>query len=126
MTHQHLVTVEVTGRPASYSSAHEKPWKDAVRTAITATGVQPLTARFAVRLEFRIAVARNANEVWDLDNLIKPTLDAMEGILGLRPWRGKPQAADDQIDRIEAVKRLPRDGESTGATIDVWTIASSA
>jgi hypothetical protein len=30
--------------------------------------------------------AEDANEVWDLDNLIKPTLDAMEGVFGLRPW----------------------------------------
>jgi hypothetical protein len=32
------------------------------------------------------------------------------------------QAADDRVDRIEAVKRRPRDGETVGATIDVWII----
>jgi hypothetical protein len=32
----------------------------------------------------------DANEVWDLDNLIKPTLDALEGVFGLRPWAGQP------------------------------------
>lgn len=122
MTERHLVTIEVSGRPSSYSSVHEKPWKDAVRAAVGATGIQPRDARFAVRLEFRTAVAKNANEVWDLDNLIKPTLDAMEGIFGLRPWKGSPQAADDRVDRIEAVKRLPREGEPAGATIDVWVI----
>jgi hypothetical protein len=84
--------------------------------------VQPQDARFAVRLEFRIAGSQNANEVWDLDNLIKPTLDAMEGIFGLRPWKGHPQPADDRVDRLEAIKRLPREGESIGATIDVWVI----
>jgi Holliday junction resolvase RusA-like endonuclease len=122
MTEQHLVTIEVVGRPSSYSSAHEKPWKDSVRAAIAATGVRPQDARFAVRLEFRIAVATSANEVWDLDNLIKPTLDAMEGIFGRRPWKGQPQAADDRVDRLEAVKRLPQKGELSGATIDVWVI----
>jgi hypothetical protein len=122
VTEQHLVTIEVAGRPSSYSSAHEKPWKDAVRAAVAATGIRPRDARFAVRLVFRIAVARNANEVWDLDNLIKPTLDAMEGVFGLRAWKGAPQPADDRVDRIEAVKRLPHEGELPGATIDVWVL----
>jgi hypothetical protein len=87
-----------------------------------ATGVQPQDARSAVRLEFRIAASQNVNEKWDLDNLIKPTLDAMEGIFGLRPWKGHPQSADDRVDRLEVVKHLPREGESIGATIDVWVI----
>jgi Holliday junction resolvase RusA-like endonuclease len=122
MAERHLVTVYVAGRPSSYSSAHEKPWKDSVRKAVAAAGVQPQDARFAVRLEFRIAGSQSANEVWDLDNLIKPTLDAMEGIFGLRPWKGHPQPADDRVDRLEALKRLPGEGESIGATIDVWVI----
>jgi hypothetical protein len=29
--------------------------------------VQPQDARFAVRLEFRIAASRNVNKMWDLD-----------------------------------------------------------
>jgi Holliday junction resolvase RusA-like endonuclease len=60
-----------------------------------------------VRIDFRLAAARNANESWDLDNLIKPTLDAMEGVFGPRLWRGTPQPADDQVDRLETSKRLP-------------------
>jgi hypothetical protein len=84
--------------------------------------VQPQDAHFAVRLEFRLATARNANEVWDLDNLIKPTLDAMEGVFGTRAWRRTPQPADDRVDRTEAAKRLPSAGELAGATIDVWVI----
>jgi len=34
---------------------------------------------------------------------------------------GQPPA-DDKVDRLEALKRLPREGESTRATIDVWVI----
>jgi Holliday junction resolvase RusA-like endonuclease len=117
---RHVVTIEVAGRPSGYSSAYEKPWKDAVRAAVAATGTRPQDARFAVCLEFRIAVVRNSNEALDLDNLIKPTLDAMEGVFGLRAWNGAPQAADDKVDRIEALKRLPREGEVVGATITVW------
>ncbi|MGJ6969981.1 hypothetical protein ACSDR0_49790 [Streptosporangium sp. G11] len=82
MTDRHVVTIQVTGRPATFATAHEKPCKDAVRSAIATSGVQPQEARFAVRLEFRLSMARNANEVWDLDNLIKPTLDAMGGVFG--------------------------------------------
>jgi Holliday junction resolvase RusA-like endonuclease len=58
-------------------------------------------------MDLRIAVPKNVSEVWDLDNLIKPTLDAMEGIFGLRTWKGPAQAADDRVDRLEAIKRLP-------------------
>jgi Holliday junction resolvase RusA-like endonuclease len=85
VTKRHLVTIQAAGRPASYSTIHEKLWKDSVRAAVAATGAQPQNARFAVRLEFRVAAPQSANEAWDLDNLIKPALDAMEGIFGLRP-----------------------------------------
>jgi hypothetical protein len=119
---QYLVRIEVTGRPATFATAHEHAWKEAVRSAVLATGVQPRNARFAVRIDFRLATARNPNESWDLDNLIKPTLDAMEGVFGPRLWRGTPQPADDQVDRLEASKRLPASDETPGATIDVWII----
>jgi hypothetical protein len=75
-----------------------------------------------VGMEFRLAPARSANEVWDLDNLIKPTLDAMEGVFGVRPWGGPRQAADDRVDRLEAAKRQLHPGDVAGATIDVWVI----
>lgn len=91
--------------------------------SVTATGVRPRDARFAVRMECRLASALNANEVWDLDHLIRPTLDAMEGVFGVRGWKRPPQAADDRVDRIEATKRLPRADEVPGATIDVWLIS---
>ena len=126
MSKRHVVTLEVKGRPASYSTAATGPWKEAVRAAVRrVTGVQSppdVDGRFDVRIEFRLAQSRTANEVWDLDNLIKPTLDAMEGIFGLRLWKGQPQAADDRVDRIEALKRPTGEGESPGARIDVWEI----
>jgi hypothetical protein len=95
---------------------------EAVRRAVIESGCRPVVARFAVRIEFRLGPSRTAGEVWDLDNLIKPTLDAMEGVFGLRQWRGRPQPADDRVDRIEATKRIPSETESPGATIDVWVI----
>lgn len=122
MPERHLVTIEVTGRPATFATAHEKPWKAAVRAAVADSAVPSQEARFAVRIVFRLAASRTPNEVWDIDNLVKPTLDAMEGIFGLRAWNGRPQAADDRVDRLEAIKRRPRAGEAPGATIDVWII----
>jgi hypothetical protein len=46
----------------------------------------------------------------------------MEGICGLRTWKEPAQAADDRVDRLEAVKRLPHQGEPTGATTNVRVI----
>lgn len=97
-------------------------WKDAVRRAVADSGCVAMSGRFAVELEFRLGEARRVSEVWDLDNLIKPTLDAMEGVFGLRPWGGAPQPADDQVDEIRATKREPLPGETPGARIDVWLI----
>jgi hypothetical protein len=79
----------------------------------------PWAERFSVRIDFRTPEARNANEVWDPDNLIKPTLDAMEGVFGGRAWRGPVQAADDRVDHLEASKRTVRCGEAPGARIEV-------
>jgi Holliday junction resolvase RusA-like endonuclease len=109
----------VSGRPASYSSAAEAAWKAAVREAVARTGLGPWTERFSIRIEFRTAQARNANEVWDLDNLIKPTLDAMDGVFGLRAWHGPAQAADDRVDHLEASKRTLRGDEVPGARIEI-------
>jgi hypothetical protein len=123
MAYETLVVVDVVGRPASYSSAAEAAWKTAVREAFLATGLGPWDERFSVLMEFRTPEARNADEVWDLDNLIKPTLDAMEGVFGLRPWRGPTQAADDRVDHLEARKRTISGAEVPGARIEVRRLA---
>ena len=122
MAERQLVSFTVRGRPATFATAHEAAWKAAVRAAVAASGVTPSDARFAVAMEFRTPAPRNANEVWDLDNLIKPTLDAMEGIFGSRPWKGVPQPADDRVDRLEASKRAAATDDEIGATIAVSVI----
>jgi hypothetical protein len=58
-------------------------------------------AAAVARIVFRLAPSRTPDEVWDLGYLIERTLDAMEGVFGLRAWNGEPQAADDRGDRIE-------------------------
>jgi Holliday junction resolvase RusA-like endonuclease len=122
MARRHYLTIDVAERPATFATAGERSWKEAVRRAVADTGCEAVSGRFAVRLEFRLGESRRVGEVWDLDNLIKPTLDAMEGVFGLRDWRGTPQPADDQVDEIWAAKRLPTASETPGARIEVWLI----
>src|SRR5437870_1070247 len=92
---RHLVRLEVSGRPAVFATAAEDDWKAAVRQAVAESGITPPSGRFQVRMIFRTRPPKNANEKWDIDNLVKPTLDAMEGVFGLRQWQGRPQPADD-------------------------------
>lgn len=121
---RHLVTLEVPGLPASYSTVATAPWKEAVRTAVTTSGIAPVpTARFAVGIDLRMPAPLTANHVWDLDNLVKPTLDALEGVFGLRRWAGRPQAADDRVDHLVASKRTVDIEESPGATITIHVLA---
>jgi NTP pyrophosphatase (non-canonical NTP hydrolase) len=117
-----FLVLEVAGRPASYSSAAQGPWQAAVRDAIAKNHATPRNTRFGVLIEFRTPVPANANEVWDIDNLVKPTLDAMEGVVGVRAWHGPTQAADDRVDYLEASKRTIQHGESPGAHIEVYDL----
>jgi Holliday junction resolvase RusA-like endonuclease len=120
-----VLDVNVLGRPASFATAHESAWRDAVSTACEAkarSSYDPTVSRFAVSIDFRTGTPKSANEWWDLDNLIKPTLDAMAIVFGAREWRGVPQAADDRVDHITASKRAIRSGEEPGAHIRVWTV----
>jgi predicted RNase H-like nuclease/Holliday junction resolvase RusA-like endonuclease len=120
-----FLILDVIGRPASYSSAATKPWQDAIRAEITKAEATPRKTRFGVRITFRTPVPASTNEVWDLDNLIKPALDAMEGVFGRRPWQGLRQAADDQVDFLEANKHTARQGEHPGAHIEIFDLGDS-
>lgn len=122
MTQRHLVSFTVHGRPATFATAHEAAWKQAVRVAVQASGVQPVDARFAVSIAFRTPAPRRSSEVWDLDNLVKPTLDAMEGVFGSRAWKGVAQPNDDRVDHLEASKQTAGDEATVGADVTVWTL----
>lgn len=116
-------TIDVSARPATFATAHEAPWKAAVREAVERAGIQPKDGcEFAVRIEFRTPVPRTINDRWDLDNLVKPTLDALEGVFGLRAWKGHPQPNDDRVVRLEASKHTVTGDEREGARIEVWTV----
>lgn len=115
------VLVDVQARPASYATAAEGPWKAAVAEAVGVHEV-PAGARFALEVDFRLPAPATSNDAWDLDNLIKPTLDALGGVIGRRRWRGTPQTDDERVDRIVATKRTVRDGERPGARIRVTVL----
>lgn len=113
-----VVDVEIFGRPATFATASEAAWRRAVSAAVGTREV-PDTVRFAVEVEFRLPIGRTRNDVWDLDNLIKPTLDALGGVIGWRSWLGRPQADDERVDRIVASKRSIADGEQPGARLRI-------
>jgi Holliday junction resolvase RusA-like endonuclease len=119
-----LCTLDVVGRPATFATAAEGPWKEAVRAAVAETDVSPQSdAWFDVRMNFRTPAPTSPNDRWDLDNLVKPTLDAMEGIFGLRAWKGRPQPNDDRVVSLQATKRTVGAGEVAGAHIEVRLVS---
>jgi len=116
-------SLEVEGRPATFATAHELRWKETVRVAVAAAGITPRPdACFSVRIEFRTPEPMTVNDRWDLDNLIKSTLDAMEGVFGLRAWKGVAQPNDDKVVHLDASKRTALPGELAGARIEVWLV----
>jgi Holliday junction resolvase RusA-like endonuclease len=124
MSSEPYCEIVVGERPATYATGqHERNWKEAVREAVAREGIEPRPeACFKVRIDFRTPVPKTVNDRWDLDNLIKPTLDAMEGIFGLRAWAGTPQPNDDKVISLEATKQTVQNGELEGATIWVWLV----
>jgi hypothetical protein len=117
MTERHLVTIQVPGPPASLPLLARSPGGLPAGQRPPQPAYHHRMPLFAVRMYFRAAASWNANEVQDLDNLIKPALDAIEGTFGLRTWKGPVQAADDRADHLEAVKRLPHQQTPGGAYI---------
>jgi predicted RNase H-like nuclease/Holliday junction resolvase RusA-like endonuclease len=115
-----ILDVDVEGRPASYSSAATGPWMSSVAGALERRGARPIDTRFGVSIAFRTPPPVTTNDRWDVDNLVKPTLDAMVAVLGVRPGRfTTPQADDERVDVLLATKRTAATGEPWGARIRV-------
>lgn len=73
-----------------------------------------------VEIDFALAADQRGRNEPDLDNFIKAAVDALEGVIGIRPGTGKRLEADDvRIDRITATKRPARGDEEPGAWIVV-------
>lgn len=110
----------VAGRPTGYGGgANEAAWKDAVRATFAGCAL-PADCRVGVEAEFLLTPVQQGRNEPDLDNLIKTTVDALEGVIGVRPGTGTRVEADDvRVDRITASKRPAREGEEPGAHIVV-------
>ena len=123
-----MVGIEVVGRPGTFATKGEKAWRSAVAqavaTAMADPSVEPAAsgAHFEIHFTFRTPVPLTQGDAWDIDNLVKPTMDAMAGVLGNRVWNGPEQAADHTVDRIEASKRTVEAAEDPGATIEVFEL----
>jgi len=111
---------EVPGRPTGYAGGeNEQRWKTAVRDAFAGVTF-PGPARIQLAVHFVLTAQQRGRREPDLDNLIKSTLDALEGVLGERSGTGARVEADDvRVDRIVASKRHGREGEQPGARISV-------
>jgi predicted RNase H-like nuclease/Holliday junction resolvase RusA-like endonuclease len=120
-----IVDVQIVGRPASYSTASTAPWKAAVSAEVGEREV-PAGVRFCVEIDFRLPTPRTSNDALDIDNLVKPTLDALGGVIGWRLWNGARQADDERVDELHAMKRTVRDGEQAGASIQVRALPREA
>ncbi|MEE6274544.1 DUF429 domain-containing protein [Georgenia sp. MJ206] len=119
-----MVAFEVSGVPATFATSGEHRWRAAVSTAASAAveGMDPLPGRLEVTVHFRLPVASRKDLGWDLDNLVKPTLDALTPVLGQRAIAGPEQVDDERVDRLVASKRTVREGENPGASILVTTL----
>lgn len=120
MSERASVEREVLGRPTGYAGGeNEQRWKAAVRDAF-ADVTLPGPARIQLEVDFVLTAQQRGRREPDLDNLIKSTLDALEGVLGERKGTGVRVEADDvRVDRILASKRHAREGEQPGARISV-------
>lgn len=115
----------VPGRPTGYGGRQrEEEWKSSVRSAFA--GAAPFVeSRVAVELDFVLSSDQVGRNEPDLDNLIKSTIDALEGVLGKRSGTGARLEADDvRVDRIVATKRAG-EREAHGATVTVREVGTA-
>ncbi len=119
------VSFEVWGTPpGTFATANGIRWFDAVRARTVDHEVFLPGERLGVTVDFVLPPRRDSRDEWDLDNLLKPTIDALIDVLGTRPIASvRPQADDERLDAIIATKRRANDGEAVGAHIEVWAIA---
>jgi len=85
-----LGPVIVHGRPAPFATSGELGWKEAVAKQIAASwGTRP-HIEFPCEVKLRFRLPRVKAEATDLDNLLKPTIDAIGSVL-FKPARAGHQ-----------------------------------
>src|SRR6266571_4221679 len=108
--------LRVVGRLSAAPKADVPPWREAVRAAVFEQKLTPpLAKRFFVQIRFVVSRRAGNPTGRDVDNLIKPTLDAMDGVFGNRRWEGRPQAADDRVDGLYVDKTIATGDDQEGA-----------
>ncbi len=113
------LVVEVWGvEPGTFATGRGDRWKQAILAKTAGADTFAPGMRLELEVDFVVPVATTANDAWDLDNLLKPTMDALIGPLGTRPVAGaRPQADDERIDRIVATKTTVVNGGRVGGRI---------
>jgi hypothetical protein len=97
----------VPGRPATFATKGEQPWKAAIRQHVPVTSPRPSMG--GVVVEFVLDGAQEGAHAADLDNLLDPLCSALVNGAG---WFGGVRT---NIEWIHATKRY---GEPTGAVIE--------
>ena len=118
--------VEVWGmRPGPAASKQGEVWADAIRRETAARDLFAPGARLSLTVDFLLPPRVTGNDEWDLDNLLKTTIDGLIALLGVRRVRtAKPQADDERIDQLTASKRPAGPDEQVGARIQLAVCAS--
>lgn len=116
--------VEVWGvEPGTTSTRRGREWAQAILRATEERAVFQPAARLSLVVDFVLPVGRTSQEQWDLDNLLKPTIDGLTALLGVRVTNTPvPQADDERIDRIVASKRTAARGEQPGARLELRVV----
>lgn len=112
-------TLELRGvQPGTSATIRGSAWRAAIEEACNGTEVYHQGERLELEVHFTVPQRLSSNDEWDLDNLLKPTIDGLSSLLGVR--RGNhsvPQADEERIDRIIASKRAAQGDEQVGATL---------
>ena len=89
----------IPGRPATFATAMEKPWKEHLLQVVSAAAPASFDRR---DLAFRLPPAMMASEGYDLDNLCDPVFTVLATRLGwfggrqtnIKAWRARKTAAE--------------------------------
>jgi len=117
-------SLELLGlQPGTGATVRGSVWRAAIEKACVDHDVYHQGERLELEVHFIVPPRLNANDEWDLDNLLKPTIDGLSRVLGVRRGNHRvPQADDERIDRIIASKRPAAEPEQVGATLTLRVI----
>lgn len=105
-------------QPGTTATIQAPAWRAAIEEACEGVGIYHPGERLELEVHFTLPPRINAHDEWDLDNLLKPTIDGLSSLLGLRQGKRRGLLADDErIDKIIASKRTASGDEQVGATL---------